>query len=1279
MTRGGSFAVFALACVFTGLTWQPPAAQGEPPTELKWIWFDEGDPAQSAPAETRYFRKVWTMDRSVDEASLDITADNQFTVWFNGTLVGKGDTWQRVYNFDVKKHFVQGKNVLAVQAHNTEGPAGLLVKLNYVPTGISKTALVSDASWKASRTAAEGWQKPDFDDGKWTAAKSLGAYGKAGPWRGLAWDSGGNDRFIVPPGFKVVKAAENPKPDDPFSLVNMAFDARGRLLVSQENGPILLCTDPDAGGVLQKVRPYCELVTNCQGICWVDDALLLVGKGPQGPGLYRCRDTKGADKIDEAKLLLAFKGDMGEHGPHAVVQGPDGWLYVNNGNHSWARPEKLADNSPLRRWPDGQMGPDQGKPHTTEDVLLPRLNDASGHAADILAPGGTIWRLDKQGKNVSLVAAGFRNHFDFAFSRDGELFTFDSDMEWDEGLPWYRAVRVCHCPPGADFVWRTGAANTPNYYIDSLPPVYETGRGSPVGLEFYEHHVFPEKYRGCFFMADWSLGKIHACFLERDGAGYKAKVETFCSGNPMNITDLAVAPDGSLTFTMGGRGSQGGVYRIVYTGGDPHTDNKTGPESLLSLPQPLSAWGRAQADRIWEQMPAAQKNLTAFTLAADRDFKGPSETLIAAMLAQQNHGSAPDADSLLALLKHPSAEVRACAVWLLGVNGYAAGKQALEQALGDSDAFVRRRACEALIRAGVEPPVEVLWPLLGDKDKYIRTAARLVLQRIQPSKWTERLWKEDNYLLGWEGIIALCKTDQADPYSEQIFERLQVANIPNPAAVLDYLRTVQMALIHTSKRPPTVKSIAERCEVLLAYSDNSVQREAAILLTYFRKEGLTNTPAHAKLLENLRLAEGDHAQQIHFYYCLRLLHDGWTTEQKDMLLSWYDSTKSWTGGHSFPGFLENILRDARPIFTADDIGRTVARGVDMPLAAAALLRMADAKNLPAPRVLGTCYEQLANLPGSAHRDALKTALLMSLGQCSSPEVPAILRQVADNDPAQRDTVARALARFPDKDNWPYLVRGLESPNKLVVFDVLEALRKSDIQPKPEDAGAYRSLLLASKQLDAANRWKAVQLLRHWSNDKRFGAEDGDWKTELAAWSRWYAQTFPKELALPDVASNKPAESKYKYDDLLAFLEKDPAGQKGDVERGKAVFTKAQCIKCHKYGKEGEGIGPDLSTVSKRFKRQDILESIYYPSKVISDQYRSSVIVTKKGVQFTGLAAPVGDTVTVLQNDGTKVTLKKDEIDQQFASLTSVMPELLLDLLSKEEIADLFAYLESEPR
>ena len=204
------------------------------------------------------------------------------------------------------------------------------------------------------------------------------------------------------------------------------------------------------------------------------------------------------------------------------------------------------------------------------------------------------------------------------------------------------------------------------------------------------------------------------------------------------------------------------------------------------------------------------------------------------------------------------------------------------------------------------------------------------------------------------------------------------------------------------------------------------------------------------------------------------------------------------------------------------------------------------------------------------------------------------------------------------------------------------------------------------------------MLRHWTNGRQFGEEPGHWKPALQSWGKWFAQTFPKEPPLPDLIADKPPESKYKLDELLAFLEKDPAGRKGDPVRGRAVFEKAQCLKCHKYGKEGDGVGPDLTTLSKRFKRSDVLESIIYPSKVISDQYRSVTILTTKGQSLHGLAAVQGDTVTVLQSDGNKVTLNKKEIEQQFASLVSVMPERLLDPLSKQEIADLFAFMESEP-
>jgi putative heme-binding domain-containing protein len=363
------------------------------------------------------------------------------------------------------------------------------------------------------------------------------------------------------------------------------------------------------------------------------------------------------------------------------------------------------------------------------------------------------------------------------------------------------------------------------------------------------------------------------------------------------------------------------------------------------------------------------------------------------------------------------------------------------------------------------------------------------------------------------------------------------------------------------------------------------------------------------------------------------------------------------------------------VFTPQERAAIIDNYAAMPLTTLAFLRFATPEQLPTPAKLLSIFKGAK--PSLPRANELKNAVVESLGQLNSPDVPSALREIADIDASQKLPVARALARFPTAENYPYLMQGLAIAQGGNVAELLDALKKNPHKPKPDDAAAYRAAILSSSKLPPSQKWKAVEVLRHWSNGKGFGnSKPTEWKPELTSWGRWYAQSFPKEPSLPDVTSDKPAESKYKFDELLTYLEKDPRGKKGDPEKGKLAFTKANCIKCHKYGPEGEGIGPDLSAVSNRFKRAEILESIVDPSKVISDQYRSSHITTFDGKTFIGLAAEQGGTITILIQDGSKVTIKASDVESRFASLVSVMPEKLLDELTKEEIADLFAYLES---
>src|SRR5438128_4469353 len=119
MRRGILLGIVLLAALTVSLGARQKSAE---PITPNWIWFDEGDPVSSAPAETRYFRHVFTVEQLPAKADLDITADNAFIVWVNGVRVGSGDQWQQLYRFDVRKHLKQGKNLLAVEARNEGGP-----------------------------------------------------------------------------------------------------------------------------------------------------------------------------------------------------------------------------------------------------------------------------------------------------------------------------------------------------------------------------------------------------------------------------------------------------------------------------------------------------------------------------------------------------------------------------------------------------------------------------------------------------------------------------------------------------------------------------------------------------------------------------------------------------------------------------------------------------------------------------------------------------------------------------------------------------------------------------------------------------------------------------------------------------------------------------------------------------------------------------------------------------------------------------------------------------
>ena len=105
------------------------------------------------------------------------------------------------------------------------------------------------------------------------------------------------------------------------------------------------------------------------------------------------------------------------------------------------------------------------------------------------------------------------------------MFTYDSDMEWDFGMPWYRPTRICHATSGSEFGWRTGNSKWSPDFPDNLPPVINIGQGSPTNLIHGMSARFPEKYKHALFAFDWSFGIIYAIHLKPSGSSYIAEPE----------------------------------------------------------------------------------------------------------------------------------------------------------------------------------------------------------------------------------------------------------------------------------------------------------------------------------------------------------------------------------------------------------------------------------------------------------------------------------------------------------------------------------------------------------------------------------------------------------------------------------------------------------------------------------------------------------------------------------------------------------------------------------
>src|SRR5262249_39606437 len=173
--------------------------------------------------------------------------------------------------------------------------------------------------------------------------------------------------------------------------------------------------------------------------------------------------------------------------------------------------------------------------------------------------------------------------------------------------------------------------------------------------------------------------------------------------------------------------------------------------------------------------------------------------------------------------------------------------------------------------------------------------------------------------------------------------------------------------------------------------------------------------------------------------------------------------------------------------------------------------------------------------------------------------------------------------------------------------VLNALSKIDA--RPDGPEALRNLIRLAQRTGPPLLAKLNDLAAKWTGSDG-SPPDKDFADALKHWERGYNDHYPKGPTLYERGAS--GQNDYTMQGLIADVLQSGLAKQGSPDRGKVVIQKAKCLDCHKLGDQGQGLGPDLTTVSSRFRPHEILESIVEPSKVISDQYKPVTVVTSDG-------------------------------------------------------------------